>query len=69
MGPADVFPEELPRFLLPPGRARALLLEVHPELADPAFWVATQERILAGIRDDVFPYPRELRFSRRFAAT
>jgi isocitrate dehydrogenase kinase/phosphatase len=69
VGPADVFPEELPRFLLPPGRARTLLLVLHPELADPAFWVATQERIRAGIQDDVFPYPRELRFSWRFAPT
>ncbi|HEY8091450.1 MAG TPA: bifunctional isocitrate dehydrogenase kinase/phosphatase, partial [Polyangiaceae bacterium] len=69
VGPSDVFPEELPRFLFPPGRARTLFLEMHPDVADPAFWVATQERLRAGIQDDVFPYPRELRFSRRFPVT
>jgi isocitrate dehydrogenase kinase/phosphatase len=67
VGPRDIFPEELPKFLFPPGRARELLRELHPELADPAFWVATQERIRAGIQDDLFPYPQAIRFSRRFA--
>ena len=69
VGPRDIFPEELPRFLFRPGRARELFLELCPDLADPAFWVATQERIRAGIQDDVFPYPQEIRFSRRFGAT
>ena len=69
VGPHDIFPEELPGFLFPPGRARELFLEMCPDLADPAFWVATQERIRAGIQDDVVPYPQEIRFSRRFAAT
>lgn len=68
IGPNDIFPEELPQFLLPRGRARDLLHELRPELSDPAFWVATQERIKQGIQDDVLPYPQEIRFSRRFAA-
>jgi isocitrate dehydrogenase kinase/phosphatase len=68
VGPNDIFPEELPQFLLPRGRARELLYEMRPELADPAFWVATQERIKKGIQDDVLPYPQEIRFSRKFAA-
>ena len=68
VGPNDIFPEELPQFLLPRGRARELLHELRPELADPAFWVGTQERIKKGIVDDVLPYPQEIRFSRRFAA-
>ncbi len=67
VGPNDVFPEELPRFLCPEGRARALMRELHPELGDPAFWVSVQERIRKGIQDDVFPYPQSIRFSRRFA--
>jgi isocitrate dehydrogenase kinase/phosphatase len=67
VGPNDVFPEELPRFLCPPGRARALLHELHPELGDPTFWIAAQERIRAGIQDDVYPYPQAIRFSRRFS--
>jgi isocitrate dehydrogenase kinase/phosphatase len=66
VGPHDVFPEELPSFLFAPGRARELFLELNADLAEPAFWTATQERIRAGIVDDVFPYPQELRFGRRF---
>jgi isocitrate dehydrogenase kinase/phosphatase len=66
IGPRDIFPEELPQFLLPRGRARELLVEQHPELTDPAFWIATQERIRAGVAPDVFPYPKELRFSARY---
>ncbi len=65
VGPNDIFPEELPQFLLPRGKARELLYEMRPELADPAFWVATQERIKKGIQDDVLPYPQEIRFSRK----
>jgi isocitrate dehydrogenase kinase/phosphatase len=66
VGPRDIFPEELPRFLAPSGHVRELLLSLHPELADPSFWVGLQERIRAGIQDDVFPYPQEIRFGRRF---
>jgi isocitrate dehydrogenase kinase/phosphatase len=69
VGPHDIFPQELPAFLFSPGRARDIFLELCPELADPAFWVAAQERIRAGIQDDVFPYPQEIRFSARFGAT
>ncbi len=68
VGPHDIFPEELPAFLFPPGRARELFLELCPDLLDPAFWVATQDRIRAGIEDDVFPYPQRIRFSSRFSA-
>ncbi len=63
VGPNDIFPEELPTFLLPRGRARELLGELHPELRDPAFWIAIQERIRAGTPLDVRPYPAELRFA------
>jgi isocitrate dehydrogenase kinase/phosphatase len=66
VSPNDIFPEELPNFLFPPGRARDVFLELHGDLADPAFWVATQERILAGIQDDIFPYPQDLRFGNRY---
>jgi isocitrate dehydrogenase kinase/phosphatase len=66
VGPRDIFPEELPNFLLPRGRARDLLVELHPELVDPAFWIAAQARIAAGEQPDIFPYPTELRFKTRF---
>jgi isocitrate dehydrogenase kinase/phosphatase len=67
VGPRDIFPEELPQFLLPRGRARELLGELHPELTDPAFWISVQHGIKAGVAPDIFPYPRDLRFSVRYA--
>jgi isocitrate dehydrogenase kinase/phosphatase len=66
VGPHDIFPEELPQFLLPRGRARELFTELHPELCDPAFWIATQERIRECGAADAMPYPPGLRFSARF---
>jgi isocitrate dehydrogenase kinase/phosphatase len=68
VGPSDVFPEELPGFLFPPGAARAILAEAHPELGDPAFWIGVQERIRAGVHEDVLPYPQAIRFSIRYAS-
>jgi isocitrate dehydrogenase kinase/phosphatase len=65
VGPSDVFPQELPTFLFSPGIAREMFLELHADLADPAFWIATQDRIRASIQDDVFPYPQEIRFKNR----
>jgi len=66
VGPDDVFPEEFPVFLFPAGRGRDLFLELCPDIADPSFWVGAQARIRAGILADVFPYPREMRFTRCF---
>ena len=48
-----------------PGPARDIFMELHADLADPAFWIATQERIRANIQDDVFPYPQDIRFRSR----
>jgi isocitrate dehydrogenase kinase/phosphatase len=67
VSPRDIFPEELPQFLLPRGRARELLIEQHPELTDPAFWISVQQGIAAGVAPDVFPYPKDLRFRVRYA--
>jgi isocitrate dehydrogenase kinase/phosphatase len=64
VAPNDIFPEELAQFLFSPGRAREIFMAEHGDLADPAFWIATQDRIRAGIQDDVFPYPQEIRFKR-----
>ncbi len=66
VGAHDVFPEQFPTFLFPPGRARDLFMEMHGELADPGFWISKQERIRQGIQDDVFPYPEGIRFKNRF---
>jgi isocitrate dehydrogenase kinase/phosphatase len=65
VGPRDVFPEELPTYLFPRGRGGELFEELNADLFDPAFWVATQDRIRAGIQDDVFPYPQSIRFRNR----
>jgi isocitrate dehydrogenase kinase/phosphatase len=67
IAPNDVFPEELPQFLLPKGRGRELLIELHPELTDPAFWIGLQQRIAAGTPVDVPAYPDSLRFSAQYA--
>jgi isocitrate dehydrogenase kinase/phosphatase len=62
VSPNDVFPQELPTFIFAPGPARDIFMELHADLADPAFWIATQDRIHANIQDDVFPYPQDIRF-------
>jgi isocitrate dehydrogenase kinase/phosphatase len=64
VGPTDVFPEQFDRFLLSEPRARAIFYQYHRDLLDPDFWSAKQSRVRAGIQEDVFPYPEELRFPR-----
>ena len=65
VGPRDVFPEELYKFVFAQPETRALFHDLHPELSDPAFWRAEQERIKAGEQAETFPYPQELRFRKR----
>jgi isocitrate dehydrogenase kinase/phosphatase len=64
----DVFPEQFPTFLFPPGELRDIFLELHGDLATAAYWRAQQERIRDGVQGDVFPYPEHLRFRNRSAA-
>jgi isocitrate dehydrogenase kinase/phosphatase len=64
VGAADVFPEQFERFLVADPRARQIFLEYHRDLLDPAFWAGKQERVRAGIQEDVFPYPQDIRFPR-----
>jgi isocitrate dehydrogenase kinase/phosphatase len=64
----DMFPEQWRPFLTGDPRIRAALLKYHADLFDPAFWQRRKERIVAGHLEDVFPYPGERRFSRRFAS-
>ena len=65
--PNDVFPEQFPTFLLPPGPARATFVRVHPELADPRAWTAIKEKVLSrGAQDDVLPYPHRISFAERY---
>ena len=51
--PNDVFPEQFPAFLFPPGIHRETFNHLHPELKDPAWWTAMQERLRANIQDDL----------------
>ena len=69
VSPNDVFPQELPTFIFSPGPARDIFMELHADLADPLFWIETQDRIRASIQDDVFPYPVEIRFRERACAS
>jgi isocitrate dehydrogenase kinase/phosphatase len=64
VGPTDVFPEQFERFLVGEPRARQIFYEYHRDLLDPQFWSAKQARARAGIQEDVFPYPEEIRFPR-----
>jgi isocitrate dehydrogenase kinase/phosphatase len=64
VGSNDVFPEQFEPFLVSDPRARQMFYEYHRDLLDPAFWRGKQERLAAGIQEDVFPYPQEARFAR-----
>jgi len=68
VGTADVFPEQFERFLLGDPALRALFYRHHRDLLDPRFWRAKQQRLQAGVQEDVFPYPEELRFAREAAS-
>lgn len=60
--PNDVFPEELYRFIAPQKAFRDILMAKHPELADPSYWIACQNRIKQGHIESVFPYLSKSRF-------
>jgi isocitrate dehydrogenase kinase/phosphatase len=62
----DVFPEQFPTFLVPSGKPREIFITHHADLADAAYWRSLQERVKAGIQDDLFPYGEEIRFSKRY---
>jgi isocitrate dehydrogenase kinase/phosphatase len=64
VGPRDVFPEQFERFLVADPRAREIFLHHHRDLLDPAFWAGKQQRLRAGVQEDVFPYPQAVRFRR-----
>ena len=49
-------------FLLGNPAVRAVFMQHHAELLDPAFWQGHKVRIAAGHMHDVFPYERDRRF-------
>ena len=64
VGANDVFPEQFERFLVSDPHAREIFLARHADLSSPQFWLGKQQRIRAGLQEDVFPYPRSARFKR-----
>ncbi len=64
----DMFPEQWGTFLLGDDRIRAAFVKYHADLLAPEFWNRRKERIQAGYLEDVFPYPPERRFRRRYAS-
>jgi len=62
IGPHDVFPEEFGTFLLGNPKVRGPFLRYHADLLSIEFWQSRQDRIRAGLLEDVFPYPESLRF-------
>jgi isocitrate dehydrogenase kinase/phosphatase len=63
IGRHDVFPEQFERFLLGDPAIRRVFMQHHAELLTRAWWQSHKERILAGIVEDVFPYPQQIRFN------
>jgi isocitrate dehydrogenase kinase/phosphatase len=58
VGPHDVFPEELPRFLGLTSAQRRAFDGFHRDLFTPDFWTAIQERISSGETIEILPYVR-----------
>ncbi len=62
VGPGDIFPEEIPKFLFPVPRWKEIFFEEHPDLFTAKFWRTTQSRVAAGYQARFTPYPIERRF-------
>lgn len=58
VGPNDVFPEELIRFLGLTPRLRATFEAHHGDLLEPDFWTGVQARLDAGETIEIIPYRR-----------
>ncbi len=69
IGRHDVFPEQFGRFLLGNPSIRRHFMKHHAELLTRAYWQSHKDRILAGVVDDVFPYPQQIRFCAQDAST
>jgi isocitrate dehydrogenase kinase/phosphatase len=62
----DIFPEEFASFLLGDPMVRKLFLQHHRDLLSPKYWRTQQDNIRAGKMDNFYPYPQELRLSKRY---
>lgn len=63
IGPHDVFPEQFGQFLLGNPTIRHYFLQHHADLLTRDYWETRKQRILAGVIEEVCPYPQQLRFS------
>ncbi|MGB7501731.1 MAG: bifunctional isocitrate dehydrogenase kinase/phosphatase [Azonexus sp.] len=61
----DVFPEEFSTFLLASPMLRKVFHKYHRDLLAARFWQDAQQKIRDGHVEDFFPYPEEIRFSKR----
>jgi isocitrate dehydrogenase kinase/phosphatase len=68
VGRHDVFPEQFDKFLLGNDKIRHYFLKYHAELLTRDYWQSHKERILAGVVEDVFPYPQHIRFCNQASA-
>ena len=58
----DVFPETFASFFFPDTADRQTFLRRHRDLVTVDFWKRTQQTIVEGGQQDVFPYPEKRRF-------
>ena len=65
VGESDVFPEEFPAFLVPPGELGEIFLSAHADLLSLEYWRSMQQRVASGELFDVFPYRQGRRIARR----
>ena len=63
LGPSDVFPEELARWMPFQGPVRDAFFAEHASLFTAAYWRGLQERAAAGELVDIFPYGNEVRLN------
>jgi isocitrate dehydrogenase kinase/phosphatase len=64
VGPDDVFPESLGRFVPFDGPIREAYLAAHGALYSVGFWTRLQDQYAAGAVLDIFPYPEVRRLPR-----
>jgi isocitrate dehydrogenase kinase/phosphatase len=69
VGARDVFPEEFETFLLGSPQVREAFMRHHADLLQAEFWQQCQAQVGRGEIVDFFPYPENVRFSRRFASS
>lgn len=65
VGENDIFPEELKRFIIAPGKFRDILCENHGDLFTVEFWLNMQQRQVKGEIIDVYPYRKVQRIHKR----